>query len=194
MKVSVPEEVMKVAWRGFSGRKWKEDINVREFIQSNYTMYDGDESFLAPPTEATDKLWGRLQELQKEERAKGGVLECETEIVSSLTSYGPGYIDESMKDLEQVVGLQTDKPLKRAFMPYGGIKMAEQAASTYGYQINPDLHRIFTDYHKTHNQAVFDAYTPEMVTATSSPVCPTPTAAAGSSATTAVWRSTVWTT
>ena len=124
MKVSVPEEVMKVAWRGFSGRKWKEDINVREFIQSNYTMYDGDESFLAPPTEATDKLWGRLQELQKEERAKGGVLECETEIVSSLTSYGPGYIDESMKDLEQVVGLQTDKPLKRAFMPYGGIKMA----------------------------------------------------------------------
>ena len=162
MKVCVPEEVMKVAWRGFSGRKWKEDINVREFIQSNYTMYDGDESFLAPPTEATDKLWGRLQELQKEERAKGGVLECETEIVSSLTSYGPGYIDESMKDLEQVVGLQTDKPLKRAFMPYGGIKMAEQAASTYGYQINPDLHRIFTDYHKTHNQAVFDAYTPEM--------------------------------
>ncbi len=124
MKVCVPEEVMKVAWRGFSGRKWKEDINVREFIQSNYTMYDGDESFLAPPTEATDKLWGRLQELQKEERAKGGVLECETEIVSSLTSYGPGYIDESMKDLEQVVGLQTDKPLKRAFMPYGGIKMA----------------------------------------------------------------------
>ncbi len=122
MKVCVPEEVMKVAWRGFSGRKWKEDINVREFIQSNYTMYDGDESFLAPPTEATDKLWGRLQELQKEERAKGGVLECETEIVSSLTSYGPGYIDESMKDLEQVVGLQTDKPLKRAFMPYGGIK------------------------------------------------------------------------
>ena len=122
---------MEHAWRGFVGRKWREDVNVREFIQSNYTMYDGDESFLEAPTEATDKLWGRLQELQKEERAKGGVLECETEIVSSLTGYGPGYIDESMKDLEKVVGLQTDKPLKRAFMPYGGIKMAVQAASDY---------------------------------------------------------------
>ncbi len=162
MKSCIPEEIMNVAWRGFTGRKWKEDINVREFIQSNYTMYDGDEGFLAPPTEATDKLWGRLQELQKEERARGGVLECETEVVSSLTAYGPGYIDESMKELEHVVGLQTDKPLKRAFMPYGGIKMAEQAASTYGYQVNPALHKIFTDYHKTHNQAVFDAYTPEM--------------------------------
>ena len=162
MKVCIPEEIMQNAWRGFTGRKWKEDINVREFIQSNYTMYDGDESFLAAPTEATNKLWGRLQELQKEERQKGGVLECETEVVSSLTAYGPGYIDESMKDLEQVVGLQTDKPLKRAFMPYGGIKMAEQAASTYGYQVNADLHKIFTDCHKTHNQAVFDAYTPEM--------------------------------
>nr|WP_316626073.1 formate C-acetyltransferase [uncultured Ruminococcus sp.] len=155
-------EELKQAWRGFEGRKWREDVNVREFIQSNYTMYDGDESFLAPPTEATNKLWGRLQELQKEERAKGGVLECETEVVSSLTSYGPGYIDESMKELEKVVGLQTDKPLKRAFMPYGGIKMADQAAATYGYEINSDLRKIFTDYHKTHNQAVFDAYTPEM--------------------------------
>ncbi|MGN0445235.1 MAG: formate C-acetyltransferase [Acutalibacteraceae bacterium] len=150
------------AWNGFKGTKWQEDINVREFIQSNYTMYDGDESFLAGPTEATEKLWGRLQELQKEERAKGGVLECETEVVSGLTSYGPGYIDESMKDLEQVVGLQTDKPLKRAFMPYGGIRMAEQAAETYGYKVNPKFHKIFTEYHKTHNQAVFDAYTPEM--------------------------------
>ena len=150
------------AWRGFKGNVWKQDINVRDFIQENYTMYDGDESFLEGPTEATDKLWGRLQELQKKERENGGVLECETEVVSSLTAYGPGYIDESLKDLEQVVGLQTDKPLKRAFMPYGGIKMAEQAAATYGYQINPDLHKIFTDYHKTHNQAVFDAYTPEM--------------------------------
>ena len=110
-------EAIEQAWRGFEGRKWREDVNVREFIQSNYTMYDGDESFLEGPTEATDKLWGRLQELQKEERARGGVLECETEIVSSLTSYGPGYIDESMKELEKIVGLQTDKPLKRAFMP-----------------------------------------------------------------------------
>ncbi len=150
------------AWRNFKGRVWKEDVNVRDFIQSNYTPYDGDESFLEGPTDATNKLWGKLQELQKEERARGGVLECETEIVSRLNAYGPGYIDESMKDLEKVVGLQTDKPLKRAFMPYGGIKMAEQAAATYGYTVNPDLVKIFTDYHKTHNQAVFDAYTPEM--------------------------------
>ena len=155
-------EQMKYAWRGFTGRKWCEDVNVRDFIQNNYTMYDEDESFLEPPTEATDELWNKLQELQREERAKGGVLECETEVVSTLTAYGPGYIDESMKDLEQIVGLQTDKPLKRAFMPYGGIKMAAQAASTYGYQVNENLVKIFTDYHKTHNQAVFDAYTPEM--------------------------------
>ncbi len=150
------------AWRGFQGTKWRDDVNVREFIQKNYTPYDGDASFLAGPTEATDKLWGKLQELQKEERAKGGVLECETEIVSGLASYGPGYIDESMKDLEKIVGLQTDKPLKRAFMPYGGIKMAEEAAANYGYEVNPKFHKIFTEYHKTHNQAVFDAYTPEM--------------------------------
>ncbi len=150
------------AWRGFKGTHWTDDINVRDFIQNNYKPYDGDESFLEGPTEATDKLWGRLQELQKEERARGGVLECETEVVSGLTAYGPGYIDESMKDLEKVVGLQTDKPLKRAFMPYGGIRMAEEAASTYGYTVNPKFHKIFTEYHKTHNQAVFDAYTPEM--------------------------------
>ena len=149
-------------WSGFEGRLWKEEINVRDFIQKNYKPYDGDESFLAGPTEATNKLWGRLQELQKEERAKGGVLDMETEVVSGLTAYGPGYIDESLKDLEQIVGLQTDKPLKRAFMPYGGIKMAEQSCENYGYTPNPELHKIFTEYHKTHNQAVFDAYTPEM--------------------------------
>ena len=158
-------EAFKEAWSGFKGIKWTDDVNVREFIQNNYTPYEGDESFLADPTEATNKLWGRLQELQKEERAKNGVLECETEVVSSLTAYGPGYIDESLKDLEKVVGLQTDKPLKRAFMPYGGIKMAEQAAANYGYQINEKYHKIFNEYHKTHNQAVFDAYTPEMKTA-----------------------------
>jgi len=151
-----------VAWRGFKGVKWTDDVNVRDFIQNNYTPYDGDESFLTGPTEATNKLWGKVQELQKEERAKGGVLDCETEVVSSLTAYGPGYIDENLKDLEQVVGLQTDKPLKRAFMPYGGIKMAEEAAETYGYKVNPKFHKIFTEYHKTHNQAVFDAYTAEM--------------------------------
>ena len=149
-------------WEGFEGRIWKEEVNVRDFIQKNYTPYNGDESFLAGPTEATDKLWGALQQLQKAERAKGGVLDMETEVVSSLTSYGPGYIDESLKDLEQIVGLQTDKPLKRAFMPYGGIKMAEQACTTYGYQPSAELHKIFTDYTRTHNQAVFDAYTPEM--------------------------------
>ena len=150
-------------WDGFEGRLWKEEINVRQFIQDNYTPYDGDESFLADPTDATNKLWDALQKLQKEERAKGGVLDMETEVVTGITAYGPGYIDESLKDLEQIVGLQTDKPLKRAFMPYGGIKMAEQACTTYGYQPSEKLHEIFTKYHKTHNTAVFDAYTPEMM-------------------------------
>ena len=149
-------------WNGFKGRLWKEEINVRDFVQNNYKPYDGDESFLEGPTEATNKLWGKLQELQKEERAKGGVLDMETKVVAGLTAYGPGYIDESMKELEKVVGLQTDKPLKRAFMPYGGIKMAEESCKNYGYEPDPELHKIFTEYHKTHNQGVFDAYTPEI--------------------------------
>lgn len=149
-------------WEGFEGRLWKEEVNVRDFIQKNYKPYDGDESFLAGPTEATDKLWGELQKLQKEERAKGGVLDMDTEIVSTLTSHKPGYINEDMKDLEQVVGLQTDKPLKRAFMPFGGIRMAEQACTTYGYTPDPELHKIFTEYSRTHSDAVFSAYTPEM--------------------------------
>ena len=149
-------------WDGFTGRLWKEECNVREFITYNYTPYTGDESFLAGPTEATNKLWAKLQELQKAERDKGGVLDEETEVVSSLTSYGPGYIDDSMKELEQIVGLQTDKPLKRAFMPFGGIKMAEESLTMYGYEPNKELHKVFTEYHKTHNQAVFDAYTDEM--------------------------------
>ncbi len=153
---------MREEWRTFKGTKWTEDINVRDFIQNNYTPYSGDESFLEGPTEATEKLWDKIQELQKEERARGGVLECETEVVSGLTSYGPGYIDPEHKELEKVVGLQTDKPLKRAFMPYGGIKMAEEAAENYGFHINDKFHKIFNEYHKTHNQAVFDAYTPEM--------------------------------
>ena len=157
--------IFQTAWRGFLGSKWTDEVNVRDFIQNNYTQYDGDESFLAAPTNATHLLWERLQKLQKEEHEKGGVLECETEIVSSLTAYGPGYIDPELKDLERIVGLQTDKPLKRAFMPFGGIKMAEEAAETYGYHVNPKFHKIFTEYHKTHNQAVFDAYTPEMKTA-----------------------------
>ncbi|GAB6960604.1 formate C-acetyltransferase [Prevotella aurantiaca JCM 15754] len=153
---------MREEWRGFSGTKWLDEVNMREFIQANYKGYDGSEEFLAEPTEATNKLWGRLKELQKEEREKGGVLDMETEIVSSATAYGPGYIDESLKNLEKVVGLQTDKPLKRAFMPYGGIKMAEQACTTYGYQPSEKLHEIFTKYCKTHNEGVFDAYTDEM--------------------------------
>lgn len=149
-------------WRGFKGNHWTDDVDVRAFIQDNYTAYDGNADFLAEPTEATNKLWGILQGLQKEERAKGGVLDMETKIVSSVTAYGAAYISEDCKDLEKVVGLQTDKPLKRAFMPYGGIKMAEQACTTYGYEPDAELHKIFTEYHKTHNEGVFDAYTDEM--------------------------------
>ena len=153
---------MRTEWRGFKGTHWVDEIDVRDFIQNNYTQYNGDESFLAPATDNTDKLWGLLQDLQKQERAKGGVLDMETEIVSSINAYGPGYIGEGTKDLEKVVGLQTDKPLKRAFMPYGGINMAQEACTTYGYTPNPKYEQIFNEYRKTHNQGVFDAYTPEM--------------------------------
>lgn len=150
------------SWQGFSGVMWKREINVRDFIQNNYTPYNGDSQFLASPTDATKKLWDKLTVLQKKERANGSVLECETEVVSGLTAYGAGYIDEQLKDLEKVVGLQTDKPLKRAFMPYGGIRMAEEACTTYGFTPNPKFHKIFNEYCKTHNQGVFDAYTAEM--------------------------------
>lgn len=150
---------MKEQWQGFKGSKWQDEVDVRDFIQNNYKPYNGDESFLEGPTESTNTLWEKLQKLQKEERAKGGVLDMETEVVSSLTAYGPGYLD---KDLEKVVGLQTDKPLKRAFMPYGGIRMSEEACETYGYKPSEKLHEIFTKYHKTHNDAVFSAYTLEM--------------------------------
>ena len=153
---------MKEAWRGFKGTKWTDEINVREFIQNNYTPYEGNEAFLEGPTEATNILWAKLQLLQKAEREKGGVLDMETEIVSSMTAYPAAYIDPETKDLEKVVGLQTDKPLKRAFMPYGGIKMAEQACTTYGYKPSDKLHEIFTKYCRTHNDGVFDAYTEEM--------------------------------
>ena len=163
--MKVREEIIMInfdQWDGFEGRLWKEEINVRDFIQKNYAPYDGDESFLEGPTDATNKLWDAVQKLQKEERAKGGVLDMDTDIVSSLTSHEAGYIDPELKSLEKIVGLQTDKPLKRAFMPYGGIQMAEKALTEYGYTPNPELHKIFTVYHKTHNQAVFDVYTPEM--------------------------------
>ena len=152
---------MRNEWRGFAEGQWTSEVDLRDFIQKNYTPYNGAEDFLAGPTEATDKLWGMLKELQKQERAKDGVLDMETEVVSSLTAYPPSYIGEGTKELEKVVGLQTDKPLKRAFMPYGGIKMAEQACTTYGYQPSQQLHDIFTKYVKTHNDGGFDAYTPE---------------------------------
>ena len=143
----------------FVGGKWQTEINVRDFIQRNYTQYDGDSSFLAPPTEATKKLWNKCCDLFKKERENGGVLDMDTEIVSTITSHGAGYIDKS---LEKIVGLQTDKPLKRSLQPFGGIRMAETACKSYGYKVNPEISKIFTKYRKTHNQGVFDAYTPEM--------------------------------
>lgn len=150
---------MRTEWNGFIGTKWQSEVNVRDFIQNNYTPYNGDESFLEGPTSATSQLWSELQALQKEERANKGVLDMETEVVSSITAYPAAYMDQS---LEKIVGLQTDKPLKRAFMPYGGIRMSEEACTTYGYKPSEKLHEIFTKYHKTHNDAVFQTYTPEM--------------------------------
>ena len=163
--------IQKEEWNGFEGRLWKEEVNVRDFIQNNYTPYDGDEKFLAGPTAATNKLFEELQRLQKEEHNKvsigkdgvkrTGVLDMDTSIVTGLTAHQPGYIGPDGKNLEKVVGLQTDKPLKRAFMPYGGINMAVQSCEMYGYEVDPELKKIFTEYHKTHNQGVFDVYTPE---------------------------------
>ena len=156
------KDTEKTAWEGFNGRLWKSEINVRDFIQTNYTPYEGAADFLAEPTEATNQLWGKLQEVQKQERENGGVLDMEADVVSAANAYGAGYIDESLKDEEAIVGIQTDKPLKRAFMPYGGIRMAEESLERYGYTPNPKYTEIFNDYHKTHNQAVFDVYTPEI--------------------------------
>ncbi|MBR6070489.1 MAG: formate C-acetyltransferase [Ruminococcus sp.] len=147
-------------WEGFTEERWcNTSINVRNFIKHNYTPYDGDDSFLAPPTEATKKLWAEVMELSQKEREAGGVLDMDTKIISTITSHGAGYID---KELEQIVGLQTDKPFKRALQPFGGIRMAQQACKEYGYEVDPDVVEIFTKYRKTHNQGVFDAYTPEM--------------------------------
>lgn len=143
----------------FVGGKWQSEINVRDFIQRNYTPYDGDSSFLAGPTEATTKLWQECCDLFKKERENGGVLDMDTKIVSTITSHGAGYID---KDLEKIVGLQTDKPLKRSLQPFGGIRMAETSCKSYGYEVDPEITEIFTKYRKTHNQGVFDVYTPEM--------------------------------
>ena len=147
-------------WNGFELGKWSNDeIDVRDFIQKNYHPYEGDGSFLEDATDATKKLWNEILDLQKEEHARGGVYDADTKIVSTLTSHKPGYID---KDLEQIVGLQTDAPLKRGLQPFGGIKMAEQALNLYGYELDPEIKEIFTKYRKTHNDGVYDAYTPEM--------------------------------
>ena len=143
----------------FVSGKWNNEINVRDFIQNNYTLYEGDSSFLAGPTEATTKLWQECCDLFKKERENGGVVDMDTDVVSSITSHGAGYIDKS---LETIVGLQTDAPLKRSMQPYGGIRMAEGACKAYGYQVAPEISEIFTKYRKTHNQGVFDVYTPEM--------------------------------
>ena len=147
-------------WDGFTEGRWSHtSVNVRDFIKKNYTPYEGDESFLAPPTEATKKLWDKVMDLSRQEREAGGVLDMDTKIISTITSHGAGYIE---KDLEQIVGLQTDKPFKRALQPFGGIRMAQQACKEYGYEVDPSVVEIFTKYRKTHNQGVFDAYTPEM--------------------------------
>ncbi|MDR0846953.1 MAG: formate C-acetyltransferase [Lactobacillales bacterium] len=151
-----------MSWNGFKGNEWRHEVNVRDFIQHNYTPYEGDESFLEAASESTVKLWGKLQELLKAERANGGVLEIEESRVSGMNSYPAGYISEELKDLEKVVGLQTDKPLKRAFMPLGGIKMAKEAIIQAGGTPDKKFSEIFNKYRKTHNQGVFDAYTPEM--------------------------------
>ena len=146
-------------WNGFKGKAWKEEVNVRDFIQENYTLYEGDDSFLAGPTEATKALWAQVMDLNKQEREAGGVLDMDTKVVSTITSHGPGYLN---KDLETVVGFQTEKPFKRSLQPFGGIRMSEQSAEAYGFKIDEEISRIFRDWRKTHNQGVFDAYTPEM--------------------------------
>ncbi|AOP15286.1 Formate C-acetyltransferase [Bacillus licheniformis] len=146
-------------WKGFTTNVWQKEVNVRDFILSNFEPYQGDESFLEPPTEATSALWDHVMDLTKKERENGGVLDMDTEIVSTITSHGPGYLN---KDLEKVVGVQTDEPFKRSLQPFGGIRMAKQACESYGFKLNEEVERIFTDYRKTHNQGVFDAYTDEM--------------------------------
>ena len=147
-------------WEGFQPGRWSNtSVNVRDFIQKNITPYDGDESFLEGPTDATKQLWEQVTELARQEREAGGVLDMDTSVISTITSHGPGYLN---KDLEKIVGFQTDKPFKRALQPFGGIRMAQQACKEYGYEVDPKVVEIFTKYRKTHNQGVFDAYTPEM--------------------------------
>lgn len=149
----------KQVWRNFVGGAWQGEVDVRDFIQKNYTPYDGDDSFLKGPTDATKKLWAQVMELSKEEREKGGVLDMDTKIISTITSHGPGYLN---KDLETIVGFQTDKPFKRSLQPYGGIRMAEKACLDNGYKVDPEISKFFKIHRKTHNAGVFDVYTPEM--------------------------------
>jgi len=176
-------------WNGFKGKTWKEEVNVRDFIQENYTPYDGTDEFLADATEATTKLWDQVMELNKQEREAGGVLDMDTKVVSTITSHGPGYLD---KNLETVVGFQTEKPFKRSLQPFGGIRMSEQAAESYGYEIDAEVSHIFRDYRKTHNQGVFDAYTPEIRAARRSGVITGLPDAYGSLVTTVVLHYTEW--
>ena len=150
---------MKTEWRDFNGGVWEKEINVRDFIQKNYTPYDGDDSFLAGPTQNTKDLWDQVMELSKEEREAGGVLDMDTKIISTITSHKAGYLN---KEKETIVGFQTDKPFKRSLQPYGGIRMAEKACLDNGYQVDPEISEFFTAHRKTHNAGVFDAYTPEM--------------------------------
>ena len=146
-------------WRGFVGDEWTRKVSVRDFIRKNYTVYEGDESFLEGPTQDTLDLWDQVMDLSKKERENGGVLDMDTKIISTITSHGPGYLN---KDKEKIVGFQTDKPFKRSLQPYGGIRMATKALSDNGYEIDPGVAETFTIHRKTHNAGVFDVYTPEM--------------------------------
>lgn len=147
------------AWENFVGGQWENEINVRDFIQKNYTPYEGDDSFLAGPTEATTTLWKQVMELNQKEKEAGGVLDADTKVISTISSHGPGYLN---KDLEKIVGFQTDKPFKRSLQPFGGIRVSETALAAYGYEIDKEVDKVFTEYAKTHNQGVFDVYTPEI--------------------------------
>src|SRR5699024_9760905 len=158
--MKVADEVTKNnPWEGFHEGNWQKEIDVRDFILKNFTLYEGNEDFLAGPTEATKELWEQVMELTKEERERGGVYDLDTKIVSTITSHDAGYLN---KDKEKIVGVQTDKPFKRSLQPFGGIRMASQAAESYGYKLDEEVEKTFTDYRKTHNQGVFDAYTPEI--------------------------------
>ncbi|MBR5361132.1 MAG: formate acetyltransferase, partial [Lachnospiraceae bacterium] len=150
---------MRPEWKDFVGGKWENEINVRDFIQKNYTPYDGDESFLAGPTQNTKDLWAMVMDLTKKEREAGGVLDMDTKVISTITSHGPGYLDKSK---ETIVGFQTDKPFKRSMQPYGGIRMAEKACSDNGYTVDPEISEFFSTHRKTHNAGCFDAYNQEM--------------------------------